>query len=248
MKYPAIVALVAILACAPCAAEDTPELSDPNDRINYSLGYQIGGDLRRQQVEVSREALLQGIEDAVNADEPRLSKQEMQAMLVELKRKVVAVQREERAAQEQKNLEAGEAFLAENARKDGVVSLPSGLQYRVVEAGAGRQPKAADTVTVHYRGTLIDGTEFDSSYSRKQPATFRVDHRRLARGAAADAGRCEVGAVHTRPTGLWQAWIREDSALKHAAVRGGTALGRRARNSRCGEIRCWDRPIAHHGA
>lgn len=175
MKYPAIVALVAILACAPCAAEDIPELSDPNDRINYSLGYQIGGDLRRQRVEVSREALLQGIEDAVNADEPRLSKQEMQAMLVELKRKVVAVQREERAAQEKKNLEAGEAFLAENARKDGVVSLPSGLQYRVVEAGAGQQPKATDTVTVHYRGTLIDGTEFDSSYSRKQPATFRVD-------------------------------------------------------------------------
>ena len=175
MKYPAIVALVALLACAPCAAEDTPELSDPNDRINYSLGYQIGGDLRRQRVEVSREALLQGIEDAVNADEPRLSKQEMQAMLVELKRKVVAVQREERAAQEQKNLEAGEAFLAENARRDGVVSLPSGLQYRVVKAGAGQQPKAMDTVTVHYRGTLIDGTEFDSSYSRKQPATFRVD-------------------------------------------------------------------------
>jgi len=175
MKYPAIVALVALLACAPCAAEDTPELSDPNDRINYSLGYQIGGDLRRQRVEVSREALLQGIEDAVNADEPRMSKQEMQAMLVELKRKVVAVQREERAAQEQKNLEAGEAFLSENARRDGVVSLPSGLQYRVVQAGSGRQPKATDTVTVHYRGTLIDGTEFDSSYSRKQPATFRVD-------------------------------------------------------------------------
>jgi len=175
MKYPAIVALVALLACAPCAAEDIPELSDPNDRINYSLGYQIGGDLRRQRVEVSREALLQGIEDAVNADEPRMSKQEMQAMLVELKRKVVAVQREERAAQEQKNLEAGEAFLSENARRDGVVSLPSGLQYRVVQAGSGRQPKATDTVTVHYRGTLIDGAEFDSSYSRKQPATFRVD-------------------------------------------------------------------------
>ena len=99
----------------------------------------------------------------------------MQAMLVELKRKVVAVQQKERAAEEKKNLEAGEAFLAKNANKDGVISLPSGLQYRVLEAGKGRQPKATDTVMVHYRGTLIDGTEFDSSYSRKQAATFRAD-------------------------------------------------------------------------
>jgi len=175
MKYPVIAVLITLLASGPCTAEENAALSDPNERINYSLGYQIGGDLKRQRVEVNREALLQGIEDAVNAAEPRMSRQEMQTTLVELKRKVVAVQKEERAASEKQNLEAGEAFLAGNAKQDGVVTLPSGLQYRVLETGSGRKPKATDTVTVHYRGTLIDGTEFDSSYSRKQPATFRAD-------------------------------------------------------------------------
>jgi len=175
MKYPVIAVLITLLASGPCTAEENAALSDPNERINYSLGYQIGGDLKRQRVEVNREALLQGIEDAVNAAEPRMSRQEMQTTLVELKRKVVAVQKEERAAREKQNLEAGEAFLAGNAKQDGVVTLPSGLQYRVLETGSGRKPKATDTVTVHYRGTLIDGTEFDSSYSRKQPATFRAD-------------------------------------------------------------------------
>jgi len=175
MKYPMTALLMAMLACGPSNAEETAALSDPNERINYSLGYQIGGDLKRQRVEINREALLQGIEDAVNAADPRLSREEMQTMLVELKRQVVAAQQEERAAREKQNLEAGEAFLAENAKRDGVISLPSGLQYRVLETGSGRKPGATDTVTVHYRGTLIDGTEFDSSYSRKQPATFRAD-------------------------------------------------------------------------
>jgi FKBP-type peptidyl-prolyl cis-trans isomerase FklB len=156
-------------------AGDKPELTDENSQINYSLGYQVGGDLKRQQVEVNSDVLLQGIEDAVTGSEPAMSPEKMRATLIELKRKVIAQQREERAAEMKKNLEAGEAFLAENAGKEGIVTLPSGLQYRVIEAGTGSQPKPDDTVTVHYRGTLIDGTEFDSSYSRNQPASFRAD-------------------------------------------------------------------------
>jgi len=156
-------------------AGDKIELEDDNALINYSLGYQIGGDLKRQQVEVNRKALLQGIEDAVAGSEPAMSKAAMRSALVALKRKVMAQQHAIQAAAAKKNLADGEAFLAENAKKDGVVSLPDGLQYRVIEPGKGAQPKADDTVTVHYRGTLIDGTEFDSSYSRKQPASFRAD-------------------------------------------------------------------------
>jgi FKBP-type peptidyl-prolyl cis-trans isomerase FklB len=156
-------------------AGDRIELEDDNAQINYSLGYQIGGDLKRQQVQVNREALLQGIEDAADGIEPAMDPEAMRATLIELKRKVLALQREERAAAAKKNLKAGAAFLAANANKDGVVSLPSGLQYRVIEPGSGAQPKPDDTVTVHYRGRLIDGTEFDSSYSRNQPATFRAD-------------------------------------------------------------------------
>jgi FKBP-type peptidyl-prolyl cis-trans isomerase len=121
----------------------------------------------------------------------------MHETLIELKRKVVAQQAREWAEAQQKNLQAGEAFLAENAKQDRVVVLASGLQYRVLEPGSGKQPAATDTVTVHYRGTLIDGTEFDSSYSRNKPDLLRgPGDPGLARGTAADAGRCKMGAIH----------------------------------------------------
>ncbi|MGD8629627.1 MAG: FKBP-type peptidyl-prolyl cis-trans isomerase [Gammaproteobacteria bacterium] len=163
------------MAGSVCMAGEQPKLATENERINYSLGYQIGGDLKSQQVEVDGDILLRGIRDAMDEAEPLLDEAEMHNTLVELKRKVVALQAQERAAAQQKNLQAGEAFLAENAKQDGVVVLPSGLQYRVLEPGSGKQPAATDTVTVHYRGTLVDGTEFDSSYSRNKPATFRAD-------------------------------------------------------------------------
>jgi len=175
MRYPGIAALGLAVAGSICGAGETPQLGNENERINYSLGYQIGGDLKRQQVEVNGEILLRGIRDATDDAEPLLAPAEMQRTLVDLKRKVVAQQAREREAEQMKNLQAGEAFLAENAQRDGVTSLPSGLQYRVIEAGSGKRPGATDTVTVNYRGTLIDGTEFDSSYSRNQPATFRAD-------------------------------------------------------------------------
>ena len=175
MKYMSIAIVGLVAAGSGCMAGDQPDLASENERINYSLGYQIGGDLKHQHVEVSSDILLRGIKDAMNDAEPLLGEDEMHKTLVELKRKVVALQAEERAAAQQKNLQAGEAFLAENAKRDGVVSLPSGLQYRVLEPGSGKQPAATDTVTVHYRGTLIEGTEFDSSYSRNKPATFRAD-------------------------------------------------------------------------
>ena len=175
MKYLSIAIVGLVFAGSTCAADEKPGLQDENDRINYSLGYQIGGDLKRQQVEVNGDILLRGIEDAMSDAAPLLGADEMHKTLIDLKRRVVALQAQERVAAQQENLQAGEAFLAENAKRDGVVSLPSGMQYRVIEAGSGKQPVATDTVTVHYRGTLIDGTEFDSSYRRNKPATFRAD-------------------------------------------------------------------------
>jgi len=175
MKYTTLAVIGLVVAGSVCTAAEKTELADENDRINYSLGYQIGGDLKRQQVEVKGDILLRGIEDAMTDAGPLLGQDEMHKTLVDLKRKVVALQAQERAAAQQKNRQAGEEFLAANAKRDGVVSLPSGLQYLVLEPGSGKQPAATDTVTVHYRGTLIDGTEFDSSYSRNKPATFRAD-------------------------------------------------------------------------
>jgi FKBP-type peptidyl-prolyl cis-trans isomerase len=91
-----------------------------------------------------------------------------------IRKRVVAVHGRERMAKAQKNKQEGQAFLQENGKREGVVTLPSGLQYRVIEEGEGSSPGPADSVTVHYRGTLIDGTEFDSSYSRGQAATFQI--------------------------------------------------------------------------
>jgi FKBP-type peptidyl-prolyl cis-trans isomerase len=99
----------------------------------------------------------------------------MRQALIELKRQAAAAAKRQREEQARKNLAEGEAFLAENADREDVVMLPSGLQYQVLAAGEGDPPSATDTVSVHYRGTLVDGTEFDSSYARGEPATFRVD-------------------------------------------------------------------------
>ena len=104
-----------------------------------------------------------------------MTQEEMRRTLVEMKRKIMAAQQEMRKKTGEKDLAEGKAFLAENAKKEGVVTLPSGLQYKVLKGGEGVSPGAADNVTVHYRGTLIDGTEFDSSYGRGNPATFRVN-------------------------------------------------------------------------
>jgi FKBP-type peptidyl-prolyl cis-trans isomerase len=109
-----------------------------------------------------------------------MTPEEMRQALTELKQQAAAAAKQQREEQAGKNLEEGKAFLAENARKEGVRTLPSGLQYQVLSQGEGDPPAATDTVTVHYRGTLVDGSEFDSSYGRGEPATFPLD--RVIRG------------------------------------------------------------------
>ena len=119
--------------------------------------------------------LVKGVQDAMSGSEPLMTPQEMQKTLVDLKKKIVSAQQEEQKKAAEKNLAEGKRFLAENAKKKDVKTLPSGLQYKVLQAGSGAPPKKTDSVTVHYRGTLIDGTEFDSSHKRGKPATFQVD-------------------------------------------------------------------------
>lgn len=155
-----------------CAAEDKPILKDEKDRVNYSVGYQVGGDFRRQGVELDPEVLVRGIRDALGGTQPLLTEEEMRRTLVDLKRKIVAEEEKQRKGRVEKFREEGKKFLAENAKKEGVVSLPSGLQYIVLQEGRGRKPTLKDTVTVNYRGTRIDGTEFDSSDRDGEPATF----------------------------------------------------------------------------
>ena len=142
------------------------ELTSDNDKVLYSLGYELGKDIKGQDLEFSREALLQGVDDALAGAVPLVSAPKRSAALAAI--------REKRA---QENLEKSQAFLAGNAEKEGVVTLASGLQYREIQAGEGKTPEATSKVTVNYRGTFVDGTEFDSSYEggKSKPKTLRME-------------------------------------------------------------------------
>ncbi len=172
---PIVTAVTALSLPSVLFAEEALNLDDETARINYSLGYQIGGDFKRQGIEMSSAAIVQGIEDASAGADPKISADEMRSTLVELKRKVVENQKTRQKEDELGRIAEGKAFMEENATKDGVVTTESGLQYKIVEEGSGKTPTATDEVTVNYRGTLPDGTEFDSSYKRGQPATFKLD-------------------------------------------------------------------------
>jgi len=169
---------VALLASSVNAAEPL-KLDNDNARINYSLGHQIGGDFKRQGIEMNAEAVIKGIEDALSGAEPLMSPQEMHATLTKLKRKVVADERtnlrRNRREAELQYLAEGKKFIEENAVKPGVKTTASGLQYKIIEAGKGKAPGPTDQVTVNYRGTQINGNEFDSSYKRGEPATFPLN-------------------------------------------------------------------------
>ena len=158
-----------------CLAGEAVELKDETDRINYSVGYRMGGDFQRQEVEIRNEVLLKGIEDALSGGEPMMDSKERRASMAGLQKKVMAAQKEKQKQQATENLEKGKAFLAENGKKEGVTTLPNGLQYKELKAGEGKSPGATASVTVHYRGTLIDGSEFDSSFKRNKPATFQLN-------------------------------------------------------------------------
>ncbi len=131
MKYLMLTALTVILFFDISAAAETPKIEDEKDKVNYSLGYQIGGDLKRQGVELQPELVVKGIQDALSGADPLMSPQEMRTVLVDLKKRIEKTEREKRLKDKDKNLAKGDAFLSENIKKDGVRVLPSGLQYRV---------------------------------------------------------------------------------------------------------------------
>ncbi|MCP5516256.1 MAG: FKBP-type peptidyl-prolyl cis-trans isomerase [Verrucomicrobiales bacterium] len=170
--------LVAVIALGLCAStglgQEKVELTGPKQRVSYSIGYDLGGNFKKQGIEVEPKALAAGIADAL-AGREQLTEAERREVLAELQKDLAARLQAKSAAEAEDNLKAGEAFLAANAKKPGVVVLPSGLQYKVLNAGAGRTPKATDKVKTHYHGTLIDGTVFDSSVERGEPVSFPVN-------------------------------------------------------------------------
>ena len=149
-------------------------LKTDKDKLSYAIGMNVGRHLHSQSVEVNPAILLQGLKDELAGGKTLLTDMEENAVLTQLQQEVRKKADESRQASMEPNKKAGEAFLAANKTKEGVVTLPSGLQYKILKEGTGAKPNIADSVVCNYRGTLIDGKEFDSSYKRGQPATFPV--------------------------------------------------------------------------
>jgi len=171
----ALLLAVGIAGCQK-TEEKNVKLETTKDKFSYSIGLNVGKNLKRDSLTVNPEALIRGLMDASADSAHRLmTDQEVQETMNTVQQEVRTKQMETAHAAGEKNRLAGEAFLAENTGKPGVVTLASGLQYKVINEGKGKTPKLTSTVTIHYSGKFLDGTEFDSSYKRGEPATFPVN-------------------------------------------------------------------------
>src|SRR5216110_2708657 len=174
MKNLVVGITLAILA-VPAFAEDRPALKDAKDKVSYSIGLDIGMTFQKQKMEINSDVLAAGLKDGMSGAKPALTPEEVRQVMMEfskdMREKTAAATKE--AAD--KNSKESEKFLAENKAKPGVKTTASGLQYKIEKEGSGTPPKETDTVVVNYRGTLIDGTEFYSSYKRGEPTTFPVN-------------------------------------------------------------------------
>jgi FKBP-type peptidyl-prolyl cis-trans isomerase FklB len=168
---PLLIAFVTVLLVLPLSAQEkSAPFKDQKDKVSYSIGVNIGMNLNRQKVPVNSDALSAGLKDGI-AGKPQMTEAEMKETMTAFEKDMT----EQQKVAGEKNATTGAKFLEENKKKEGVKSTPSGLEYKSLKEGNGPQPKASDTVTVNYRGTLIDGTEFDSSYKRGEPATFPLN-------------------------------------------------------------------------
>lgn len=184
MRRHIFVATVALAALALSAlncpsAEKQEKIESRTEKISYFFGYQLGTQLKTLPFEIDIKPLSLGIADVLKGREVRMSEEEMKELQQSLAREMRQKQMEKYRATAKKNAENGEQFLAENKEKEGVVTTKSGLQYKVLREGKGQKPGATDTVTVNYRGKLLDGTVFDSSYQRGEATTFPLKNEMI---------------------------------------------------------------------
>jgi FKBP-type peptidyl-prolyl cis-trans isomerase FklB len=169
-------------AATPVSAQDataekpkTPEGPPPMKDVSYCIGFKIGQSMKQQEIALVVEEFVEGLRSGLSGGTPRMTDKEMEKLLKAFQEDLATRQVEKTKHLAEENKKKGDEFLAKNKTAPGVKALASGLQYKVLREGTGKQPTAADTVTVHYRGTLIDGTEFDSTYTRNEPATLVVN-------------------------------------------------------------------------
>jgi FKBP-type peptidyl-prolyl cis-trans isomerase len=219
-----ILVLGMVLLPGIAAAQDATTLKSPKEKQSYALGTDLGNQLRKQSIDVDPALLGQGLKDALSGGKTLLTEEQVRAAISELQAEMKRKQAETRKGSGDDKVElallaaynkrAGEVFLAENKAKDDVVTLSSGLQYKILKAGNGKKPTEADTVECNYRGTFIDGREFDSSYKRNQAATFPV--KGVIKGW--------TEALQLMPVGSkWQLIIPPD--LAYGELGAGAAIG-----------------------
>jgi FKBP-type peptidyl-prolyl cis-trans isomerase len=206
----------------PAAKPGTPVAKKPptvltlktqKDKVSYAIGLNIGRSMHKDSVDVDPSIVLRGMKDGLAGTKPLLTDEDAKKAMTELQADLRKKQEEKMLVQGESNKKAGETFLADNKTKEGVVALPSGLQYKILKEGTGPKPAATDTVVCNYKGTLLDNTEFDSSYKRGQPATFPV--------SGVIKGWTE--ALQLMPVGSkWQLFIPPDLAY---GARGGPGGG-----------------------
>jgi FKBP-type peptidyl-prolyl cis-trans isomerase FkpA len=167
--------VVLVAAFGACQAGPSADLESFEGRSSYAVGADIGTNLKQTGVELELSGVMAGISDALEGREIQLTDEEMREVLQELSTRMQTAQQQQFEEATERNIAEGQAYLAENGQREGVVTTASGLQYEVLTQGTGPRPSATDQVSVNYRGTLVDGTEFDSSYERGEPVTFPIN-------------------------------------------------------------------------
>lgn len=201
MKLKSLIALLGFVFIFSACGEtnvDKADLDTQKERASYAIGLDMGKNMKRQYFDIDTKILFQGIIDGYQGNEQLLSEDELAQTVKIFEQEVTALmqQKKQEEGAEQKTL--GEAFLAENKTKEGVITLDSGLQYKILKPGTGRTPNQNEEVTVHYVGTLVDGTKFDSSYDRGEPTSFGVTQVISGWGQA---------LVKMKKGAKWQLWI-----------------------------------------
>jgi FKBP-type peptidyl-prolyl cis-trans isomerase FklB len=194
-----VMMMLPAVACAQAA----PKLETDKDKLSYAMGMDLGGQLKTNAVDIDPAVFARGLQDALSGGKTLLTDEEAKAVISKLQMAMVAKRTEEMKVAAARNKEEGDRFLVANKAKEGVVTLPSGLQYKVLTAGTGKTPTADDTVVCQYRGTLIDGKEFDSTYKKGEPATFPV--KGVIKGWTEVLQRMPVGSK-------WQVFVPSDLA------------------------------------
>ena len=190
------ISLWIVLALCVCGqAAEQEELPDQMSKVSYGIGMNLGRQWRQQEIPINIDLLMRGLRDSMGGNPTLMTEEEMQTTLMSYQTQHRARMEEKRKQKAKENLEAGEKFLAENKTKTGVVTLPSGLQYKIINEGQGDSPKAHDQVTVHYRGTLIDGTEFELTYAHLSKFSVKDGQKVVAGQKIGEVGStgCSTG-------------------------------------------------------